>query len=73
SGAAYDFTTPVTGPLTLTATWTEVPATGGAPTADVTLAATGFALTPQLSVGATLLVAGFALLVLRRRVTARQR
>ncbi|MBH0099426.1 InlB B-repeat-containing protein [Salinibacterium sp. NSLL150] len=73
SGAAYDFTTPVTTPLTLTATWTEVPATGGAPTADVTLAATGFALAPHLSVGATLLVAGFALLVLRRRVTARQR
>ncbi|RLQ80963.1 LPXTG cell wall anchor domain-containing protein [Salinibacterium amurskyense] len=73
SGAAYDFTNPVTASLTLIATWTEVPATVDAPATDATLAATGSAITPHLSVGAILLMAGFALLVLRRRVTARQR
>ena len=57
-GSAYDFATPVTGPLELTATWTAV------------LAATGADIDTTLAVAALLLVAGLTLIALRRRVAA---
>jgi uncharacterized repeat protein (TIGR02543 family) len=64
-GSPFDFSTPVTGPITLTASWTALPASGGPSGGD--LAATGMDLTSGLGVGLFLLAAGLALLTARRR------
>ena len=65
NGSIYNFTIPVTEPITLTATWAVVVA------ASAELARTGIDPTPGLGVAALLLLAGFALIGLRRRVSAR--
>lgn len=55
SGSAYDFTTPVTAPLTLSATWTAA------------LAATGIEITTPLGIATLLTIGGAILIALRRR------
>jgi uncharacterized repeat protein (TIGR02543 family) len=59
-GSAYDFTTPLTAPLTLTATWIAA------------LAATGVAdVTAPLGIATLLLAGGAILIALRRRAATR--
>lgn len=92
NGTAYDFTTAITEPITLTAIWAVVVATPAEPTvitapaeaavvaapaeaavvaASAELASTGTNPTPGLGVAGLLLLAGFALIGLRRRISAR--
>jgi uncharacterized repeat protein (TIGR02543 family) len=59
-GAAYDFSSPVTAPLTLTAAWTAA------------LAATGADVTTTLGIATLLLVGGVTLIALRRRSAGRR-
>jgi len=55
-GSTYDFATPITAPLTLSAAWTAV------------LAATGTDVTSALGLGALLIASGVILIALRRLV-----
>ena len=57
-GSSYDVATPVTGPITLTATWAAV------------LAATGVSGELLLGIAGVLLIAGLVLVLLRRRTKA---
>jgi LPXTG-motif cell wall-anchored protein len=69
----YDFDIPVTGLITLTATWTAVAEDtvpdSGSPGSE--LAATGANVTPALGVATLLLAGGITLIALRRRATTR--
>jgi LPXTG-motif cell wall-anchored protein/uncharacterized repeat protein (TIGR02543 family) len=67
-GAPYGFDIPVTGLVTLTATWTAV-AGSGSPGSE--LAATGANVNSALGVAALLLAGGVTLIALRRRATIR--
>jgi uncharacterized repeat protein (TIGR02543 family)/LPXTG-motif cell wall-anchored protein len=65
-GSAYDFSTPVTAPLTLTAAWTAVSAEAAE------LAETGADVTTTLGIATLLLVGGVILIALRRRSAGRR-
>ncbi|MBH0024481.1 InlB B-repeat-containing protein [Salinibacterium sp. SWN248] len=73
NGSTYNFTTPVTEPITLTATWAEVAVVTEEPATTGELAATGIDLMPSLGATALLLLMGIALVAFHRRGNAPQR